>query len=95
MMTTPFLLSSSGSGRATAYIESNKIISHQGKTHVTWLDTPNEGFRIKARTLDQASGAWSEEVTVGEAIDNHGGPALTIDREGYLHIVYFSHHHPF
>lgn len=94
-MNTPFLLSSSGSGRATAYIESNKIISHQGKTHVTWLDTPNEGFRIKARTLDQASGEWTEEVTIGEAIDNHGGPALTIDHEGYLHIVYFSHHHPF
>lgn len=94
-MSTPFLLSSSGSGRATAYIESNKVISYQGKTHVAWLDTPDEGFRVKMRTLDQASGEWSEEVTIGEAIDNHGGPALTIDHEGYLHIVYFSHHHPF
>ncbi len=94
-MNTSFLLSSSGSGRATAYTDSNKIISHQGKTHVTWLDTPNEGFRIKIRTLDQASGEWTEEVTVGEADDNHGGPSLTIDAEGYLHIVYFSHHHPF
>jgi len=94
-MSTPFLLSSSGSGRATAYIESNKVISYQGKTHVAWLDTPVEGFRVKMRSLDQANGEWSEEVTIGEAIDNHGGPALTIDGEGYLHIVYFSHHHPF
>lgn len=94
-MTTPFLLSSSGSGRATAYIESNKVISSQGKTHVAWLDTPNEGFRVKMRTLDQANGEWSDEVTIGDAGDNHGGPALTIDGEGYLHIVYYSHHDPF
>jgi len=91
----PFLLSSTGSGRATAYIESPKVITYQGKTHVAWLDTPAEGFRVKVRTLDRATGEWSETVTVGEAIDNHGGPALTIDGEGYLHIVYFSHHHPF
>ena len=72
-MNTAFLLSSSGSGRATAYLESSKIISHAGKTHVAWLDTPPEGFRVKMRTLDQVSGEWSAEVTIGEAIDNHGG----------------------
>ncbi|MBW7895082.1 MAG: BNR-4 repeat-containing protein [Opitutaceae bacterium] len=94
-MSTPFLLSATGSGRATAYIESPKIITFRGKTHVTWLDTPPEGFRIKIRTLDHASGRWGEAVTVGEAVDNHGGPALTVDAEGYLHIVYYSHHHPF
>ena len=27
--------------------------------------------------------------------DNHGGPALTVDSLGYLHIVYYPHHHPF
>lgn len=94
-MSTPFILSTSGSGRATAYTESNKIISYQGKTHVAWLDSPDEGFRVKMRTLDQASGEWSDEIIIGEAIDNHGGPALTVDHEGHLHIVYFSHHHPF
>ena len=94
-MNAPFLLSATGSGRATAYIESPKIITCRGKTHVTWLDTPPEGFRIKIRTLDHATGRWGEAVTVGEAVDNHGGPALTVDAEGYLHIVYYSHHHPF
>ena len=78
-MSAPFLLSSSGSCRATAYIESNKVISYQGKTHVAWLDTTGAGFRVKMRSLDQASGEWSDEVTIGESIDNHGGPALTID----------------
>ena len=90
-----FLLSSEGSGRATAYLESPKIISFQGKTHVAWLDTPKEGFRIRIRTLDKKSGDWSEAVTIGEADDNHGGPALTIDEEGYLHVLFYSHHHPF
>ena len=32
---------------------------------------------------------------MGNAHDNHGGPALTCDSEGYLHIVYYTHHHPF
>ncbi len=91
----PFLLSSEGSGRATAYLESPKIISFEGKTHVAWLDSPTEGFRIRIRTLDQKTGVWSKTYTVGVAQDNHGGPALTIDGEGYLHIVYYSHHHPF
>jgi hypothetical protein len=90
-----FLLSSEGSGRATAYLESPKIISYQGKTHVTWLDSPEEGFRIRIRTLDQASGKWSKAWTLGEAEDNHGGPALTIDANGYLHALFYSHHHPF
>ena len=78
-MSTPFTLSETGNSRATAYTESSKIISHQGKTHVAWLDSPKEGFRVKMRTLDQASGEWTDEVIIGEAIDNHGGPALTID----------------
>lgn len=91
----PFLLSAEGSGRATAYLESGKIITYQGKTHVAWLDTPAEGFRIRVRTLDHATGAWSPAWTVGEAADNHGGPALAVDADGYLHIVYYSHHHPF
>jgi hypothetical protein len=90
-----FLLSSEGSGRATAYLESPKIISFQGKTHVAWLDTPQEGFRIRIRTLDQRSGKWSDAYTIGEATDNHGGPALTVDGEGYLHVLFYSHHHPF
>jgi hypothetical protein len=90
-----FLLSEEGSGRATAYIESPKIVTFAGRTHATWLDTPPEGFRVRIRTLDHASGEWSEAHTIGEADNNHGGPALTVDEEGFLHVLYYSHHHPF
>lgn len=88
------VLSGHGSGRATAYAEQNKIITHGGKTHVVWLDSDDSGFWVRGRTLDRASATWSPVITIGPAQDNHGGPALTIDRQGYLHIVYYPHHAP-
>ncbi len=90
-----FLLSDQGSGRATGYAEANKIVTIGERTHVTWLDSPAEGFRVRVRTLNRATGLWSPTYTVGEGYDNHGGPALTIDSEGYLHIASFPHHHAF
>ena len=89
------LLSEHGCGRATAYADANKIITLQDKTHVAWLDSITEGFRVRIRTLDRKTNQWSPTCTVGEAYDNHGGPALTVDSLGYLHIVYYPHHHPF
>lgn len=89
------LLSSEGCGRATGYAEANRIVSSAGKTHAAWLDSSSKGFRVRIATFDRKSGRWSKTYTVGGAKDNHGGPALTIDSEGYLHIVYFTHHDPF
>lgn len=91
----PFLLSENGSGRSTGYAEANKIITLGGKTHVTWLDSVGGAFWVRARTLDRQTGEWSPTYTVGKAYDNHGGPALAADSKGYLHIVYYPHHHPF
>lgn len=85
------VLSTNGSGRATGYAEANKIVSFQGKTHVAWLDSNRNGFEVKIRTCDHASGGWSEAYTIGPAFDNHGGPALAIDGKGYLHVVYYPH----
>jgi hypothetical protein len=90
----PFLLSSTGCGRATGYAESNKIVTLDGRTHVAWLDSVNGKFLVKMRTLDRQRGEWSRTTTVGDAKDNHGGPALTVDSKGILHIAYGPHHHP-
>jgi hypothetical protein len=87
-----FVLSTEGSGRATAYAPTNKIVTRDGRTHVTWLDSTSEGFLVRIRTLDRGTGEWSPVVTIGRAQDNHGGAALTIDPEGYLHALYFPHH---
>ena len=77
------ILSETGCGRATAYAETNKIVTWHDKTHVAWLDSVAEGFRVRVRTLDRNAGTWSSVHTVGEAYDNHGGPALTVDSKGY------------
>ena len=92
---SPYLISKQGCGRASGYAEANKIITAKGKTHVAWIDSPPEGFRVRVATLNQKTGKWSPTYTVGQAKDNHGGPALAIDSEGYLHITYFPHHDPF
>jgi hypothetical protein len=91
----PRIISVDGSGRATGYAEANKIITFDGKTHVAWLDsTASEGFEVKIRTLDHETKKWSPTYTIGEAEDNHGGPALTVDSDGYLHVAYYPHHEP-
>ena len=91
----PVVLSHEGSGRATGYAEAPKIITAAGRTHVAWLDADAEKFRVRVRTLAHDTGQWSPAYDIGAAHDNHGGPALTIDRRGYLHLVYFPHHRPF
>jgi hypothetical protein len=91
----PDVLSHEGSGRATGYAEAPKIITAAGRTHVAWLDADAENFRVRVRTLAHDTGQWSPAYDIGAAHDNHGGPALTIDSRGYLHLVYFPHHRPF
>jgi hypothetical protein len=94
-MPARFRLSASGCGRATGYAETNKIVTWDRQTHVAWLDSVAEGFRVRIRTLDRQQGTWSPTYTLGEAHDNHGGPALAVDSRGHLHAVYYPHHHPF
>ena len=92
---TRFHLSRKGSGRASAYSEAVKTITVGDRTHVTWLDSLPVGFRVQIRTLDHATGTWSPVYSLGPAHDNHGGPALTVDHQGFLHVIYYPHHHPF
>ena len=87
------LLSAHGCGRATAYPQENKIVTLDDRVHVAWLDSVADGFRVRIRTLDRGSGTWSETHTIGEAYDNHGGPSLVCDSQGYLHVAYYPHHH--
>lgn len=91
----PFVLSKEGSGRASAYDPSSKIVTLGNKTHVAWLDADASGFKVRMRTLDRTTGEWTPIIEIGDAMDNHGGPGLTVDSEGYLHIVYYPHHRPF
>ncbi len=90
-----FVLSEHGCGRATAYSEFNKIVTIGEKTHVSWLDSKDDQFLVRIRTFDRDMASWSPTYTIGQAYDNHGGPSLTSDNSGFLHVVYYPHHHPF
>lgn len=91
---SPRLLSQSGSNRATAYVESSKIIRFGDRAHVSWLEKRGGDFSVCIQTFDTRTGEASPIFTVGEAQDNHGGPALTVDADGFLHILYYPHHSP-
>ncbi len=92
---TGTVLSEQGCGRATAYSEFNKIVTVGQRTHVSWLDSAGGRFLVRIRTFDRAKDVWSPVYTAGEAYESHGGPSLAADSAGYLHIVYYPHHHPF
>jgi len=81
-------LSDRASTRGTLYTMSRKIITHEGRTHVAWLD---HLASCKVATLDRATGQWGPPVWLGDGIDNHCGPALTIDSAGHLHAIIGSH----
>ena len=86
------VLSTNGSTRATAYSMSNKIITADGKIFVAWLDMPSN---IQIKAYDIAADRWSETVLLGKGVDNHSGPAMTMDGDGYLYAVFGPHHGPF
>ena len=86
------VLSQRGSTRATRYVVTNKIVTLDDKTHLAWLDSVAETM---VATYDHAAGEWSDPVGVGTGKDNHGGPALLADSEGYLHIIFGPHVGPF
>lgn len=82
------VLSPTGSSRGTAYTMSNKVLTHDGRTHVTWLDRTH---RIYVRTFDHETKTWGQPIFVGDGKDNHAGAALAMDSESHLHIVYGPH----
>lgn len=86
------ILSTNGSTRATAYMMSNKIISTNEKIYVSWLDRVAD---IQIKSYDKKSDSWSETFLIGTGVDNHSGPAITMDSKGYLHAVFGPHHGPF
>lgn len=84
----PFLLTTKGSTRATAYGFSNKSITIDRKTHVVWLDAI---AKVQGRTFDHEQGEWSSTFDLFEGCDNHTSPALTSDKDKHLRIAYGPH----
>lgn len=84
----PFLLSASGSTRATAYAASNKVVTLGKMTHVVWLDAV---AKVCGRTYDHARSEWGETRHLFDGSDNHTSPALGADENGHLRLVFGPH----
>ena len=78
-MAPAVLLSAAGSDRATAYTSSCKIARHGQQLYVGWLDAPERPgapTRAMLAVCDGATGEPLQGILLGEAYDNHCGPAL-------------------
>jgi len=94
----PIILSKAGSDRGTAYVTSNKIIRHDGRLYIGWLDAPLKFGNLAAVRLavcDAVTGEVQRAFTLGHAYDNHCGPALAMEPGGRLHVIIGAHHNPF
>lgn len=88
-------LGGSGSNRATAYIDSNKIIETADEIHFFWLDYFEGSFRVMGTTYDKVESIWSESIFISDEVwDNHGGPAVVIDNAGIIHLFFGPHSGP-
>jgi len=97
-------ISERGSNRGTCYQMSNKIITADGKIFVGWLDyyagsgdrpLPGPRIRVYNKPTDTEPGSWDDTVALGTWWDNHGGPAITMDSQGYLYAIFGAHDSPF
>ena len=86
------LISQQGSERATC--DYGKIVTADDKTHVVWQDVTREGYLNRVRSYDHAANEWSEPVTLGIGKDNHARAVMTIDHDGYLHVILGGHGSP-
>ena len=89
----PKIISQIGSERATSGA-GNKIITHDGRTHVVWQDVTSEGYFNRVCTFDHDTGAWSRPLTFNKGRDNHARPIITVDHQGYLQAVMSGHNSP-
>jgi hypothetical protein len=78
------VISEIGSERATVG-DGNKMV---------WQDISRAGYLNQVRTLDTGTEMWSSPVTLGHGLDNHARPILTVDTEGFLHVVLGGHNSP-
>ena len=88
------LISQIGSERATSGCAGNKIVTHEGKTHVVWQDVTSEGYFNRVCTFDRDTGECSGPFTLNQGRDNHARPIITVDHEGYLQAVMSGHNSP-
>jgi hypothetical protein len=88
--------------------QDSNIVYYSGRTHFAYESSEGMGYTetfpgpsgtggyIKVISFDYATNQWLGPFTVSDkpVYDNHGYPVLTVDSNGYLHIVYDGHQIP-
>jgi hypothetical protein len=91
-MTPRKVLSTYGSDRATRLVQSNKIATLDGITHVSWMDFDD---KVQINSYNAALDEWSGTSTIGIGQDNHGPASIAFDSEGYIHAIFGPHNSSF
>ncbi len=71
------------------------VFYYNDRTYCTYQ---GDGFYAYITYYDHENKTWSPRYYVGESQlsnDDHGAPALWVDNEGYIHVVYGAHNDPF
>ena len=93
-MHQPTLLSCNGSDRATTYPMSCKIVRRGDTLLAGWLDAPErKGLlsRVMLGVCDATTGELRAKIKLGEAHDNHCGPAFALEPDGRTHAIIGAH----
>jgi hypothetical protein len=84
------LLSTQASNRGTGYFMSNKVIELADSFIATWTEIQNGAAQIMLAVLDYNFNVISR-IVLAPAENNHGGAAIALDAQGYLHVLYGPH----
>jgi hypothetical protein len=103
VMGEPILISRKCIGLAAHSGIPSSVVSRAGKVHVAWAEAtePDEkvpGVPTFVATYDLATGQLSQPALVGYGAppnDIHNSPSITMDSQGYLHVLAGTHGKPF
>jgi len=103
VMGPPVLISRKSLGQSSHSGIPSCIVSRGGKVHVVWAEATEPadnvpGVPTYVVTYDRATGKLGQPKLVGYGAppnDVHNSPSITMDSQGYLHVLTGTHNKPF
>lgn len=103
VMGQPVLISRKSLGQSGHSGIPSCLVSGGGKVHLVWAEATEPGESVPgvptyAVTYDRATGKLGRPRLVGYGAppnDVHNSPSITIDSQGYLHVLTGTHNRPF
>ncbi len=103
VMGEPILISRKCIGLASHSGIPSSVVSRAGKVHVIWAEATEPAEKVPGVptyvvTYDRTTGQLGQPALVGYGAppnDIHNSPSITMDRQGYLHVLAGTHGRPF